>query len=220
MQIIVHVAAVDHHHVGTITIDRSTPLLKTVVAAIDPTATGRTGVLAPGPSTRRDAHPIVRVSRTANAAATLTSPMSQEHDHVSRIVSAVTTPMNRTRQQHDHASGMMFPHAVAVHNSMIGSNGTPNNAMVTIAIVRNVDQLMMHAVHTALSSRSASPTIDSNMTHSLCAGLIVPWHATMTPPVHEIANSLRGITSISAMILHIAQGTQKDTHHAVSESPM
>ena len=74
-RIIVHVAAMDHHHVGTRTSDQSTLLPKIAVAEIDPMATARISVLALGPSTQIDAHLIPLASRIANVATTLTSQM-------------------------------------------------------------------------------------------------------------------------------------------------
>jgi len=95
-RIIVHVAAMDHHHVGTLTSGQSTPLLKIVVAGIGPTGTARIRVLALGPSTQIDARLMLRASRTANVATTLMSQVGQGHDRASRIVSVEAIQMDQT----------------------------------------------------------------------------------------------------------------------------
>jgi hypothetical protein len=95
-RIIVHVAAMDHHHVGTLTSGQSTPLLKIVVAGIGPTGTARIRVLVRSPSTQIVAGPMLRASRTANVATTLMDQMEQGHDRASRIVSVEAIQMDQT----------------------------------------------------------------------------------------------------------------------------
>src|SRR5207253_2698488 len=122
-------------------------------------------------------------------------------------VIAAATLMDPTEPEHDRVSVTMLPHVVEVRNSAIMiSTRTLGSTMVTIPITRHVDPLALHAVHTVLSSMSASPTTD---------GQIAPQHAMMILPLHGIASSLRGTMSISALILHITPDAQKDAHRAV-----
>jgi len=99
-RIIVHVAAMDHHHVGTRTSGQSTLLPKIVAAAIDPTATARIRVLALGPWTQIDARPILRASKPANVATTLMNQMAQGRVRASRIASVAAIQMDQTAQEH------------------------------------------------------------------------------------------------------------------------
>jgi hypothetical protein len=127
-------------------------------------------------------------------------------------MAAVATLMDPTEPEHDRVSVTMLPHVVEVRNcAVVISTRTLGSTMVTIPITRHVDPPVLHAVHTVLSSTSDSPATE---------GQVALQHAMMILTPYDITSSLRGTTSISAMILHIAPDAQKDALLAVSKRAM